>query len=87
MQLPADLPTTARDYSDTQLDAVIAHYDMRRQPQPLPPLDYAAHTAECAPDDDDGPDRDGRAMGMLVLVICAACVAGLIALAVAFWPK
>jgi hypothetical protein len=86
------LPAPARECSDAEIDAVIDYWDMRRQPQPLDPMDFrpawytAAQAAHAAMDYDDepGPAQDRRSMGGLVLAI-ALGVVSVIALAVMVW--
>ncbi|MDQ5882588.1 MAG: hypothetical protein QG616_2422 [Pseudomonadota bacterium] len=69
------LPAPARECSDAEIDAVINYWDLRRQPQPLPTLDYMKQWSECCPyDDEPGPEHDRRSMGGLVLAIAASCV-------------
>ena len=86
------LPAPARECSDAEIDAVIDYWDMRRQPQPLEPMPfvtrrYEAFQAAHAASEYDDDLQVARGVLGWPLLAGAALFVGLIALAVALWPK
>lgn len=83
-----NLTKPARDCTDSELDERIAHFDTRRAPQPLEPMDFrppadeswqAAHAASEIDDDpphDGGVEFMGRAL--LYAAIVSAFVSGVL---------